>query len=373
MIRTMFFEGLQSYYAPITALLIFSIILYTDTFFSKYIRRLFFTELFIIIIIIIATWADRCLSIMDLNGMAWKLRTFTTFLNFALSPYSPMIFGLIYNKTGELKINPLYYMPAIGNTIFCILSIFTGWLFHIDSHNIYSRGPLFAIPFLISIFYLLSMIYYTIKQKNRPSRKTEAFFLTLITIAISGAMLLEVVFVIRFMIWSTTTVTVILYFLTLTNQKILYDPLTGIYSKVVYSKNLEQIQGKKNCTIAIIDLNDLKYFNDKYGHSAGNEALLSMTASILQTKTSSMRFYRCGGDEFALIGNPGISKKMTDILESAQNSCHPVKGEKVSFAFGIAQYHADDNLQDCINLADQAMYQQKNAMKKPGRNLNSGH
>lgn len=360
----MFFEGLQSYYAPVVTLAVFAVILFTDKLFSRYIKTLFLVEALIIAVIIIATWADRCLSVMDLGGAAWQFRTATTFTNFALSPLSPMILGLIYNKNGETHVPKIYYVPAGVNFLLCAASIFTGWVFNINSQNVYTRGPLFAVPFIVSGFYLLAMLLFTLRQTNMPSRKAEALYLAAIMLVTGIASLLEVIFVIRFIIWSTTEITVILYFLLLTTQKILYDPLTGIFSRVAYTKKLENIEGRKcGCTIAMIDMNGLKHINDTHGHDAGNRALISMTESILRAKSKSMLFYRYAGDEFAIIDKAGMKDKIEEVLAAAQKSCEPVKGEKVSFAYGIAECHQSEDIHHTINWADHAMYRQKKQMK----------
>ncbi len=359
----MFFEALQSYFAPFSTLFIFIIILCMDKIFSKYVKRLFLIKTALIGVIILATWADRCLSVMYLNGMAWKWRTLTTFLNFSLSPIPPMILSMIYYKNEKFEIKRIYYYLVIINFFLCVASIFTGWIFSISPDNVYKRGPLFIFPFLVSGFYMLSMIHFTMKQKDMPSRKSEAFFLILIMIITAVASILEVAFVVRFMLWSTTEITVIIYFLVLTTQELLYDPLTGVFSKVAYSKKLEQIREKGGCTIAIIDMNNLKLLNDTYGHSAGNRAILNMSKSVLRSKKQSMRLYRYAGDEFVLIDKFGTADKMHSALDKAQNSCGWVDGVKISFAFGIAECENGDDLDECFAKADREMYKQKRIMK----------
>ncbi len=359
----MFFEALQSYYAPVTTLLIFTVLIVTDKLFSKRFKRLFILEICVIFLIIAATWSDRCLSAVSLNGMAWKVRTATTFINFAFSPLSPMILVLIYRTEGDWRMHKLFFGPELCNIIFCILSIWAGLIFHISSENLYNRGPLFFFPFAVSAFYLLSLIFYSAKQQNKPNRLAETILLSGIMGAIGLASFLEVYFVIRFMIWSTTEICVILYFLLLTIQYIMYDPLTGAFSRVAYTKQLEKIDGRTACTIAMIDLNNLKQFNDGFGHSAGDDAICGVVSAVLKAIPRHMRLYRYGGDEFVLFSNTLCRGEMEDILLEAQNYCGTVEKTPLSFAFGVAEYHPGDDLHNTVLSADANMYRCKQQMR----------
>lgn len=81
------------------------------------------------------------------------------------------------------------------------------------------------------------------------------------------------------------------------SQKILYDSMTGTYSRVAYEKQMEKLNFKHQCTIAMIDLNNLKQLNDWYGHSSGDVATCSATAAVLKQKSRHMKLYRYGGDD----------------------------------------------------------------------------
>ncbi|MCI2105206.1 MAG: GGDEF domain-containing protein [Intestinimonas sp.] len=358
----MFFEGLQSYYAPCVTLLIFTVFVLTDRLFSARIKHMFLHEVGIILLIISATWADRCLSMVWLGGNAWKLRTATTFINFAFSPCSPMIFVLIYYVSSS-KRRWLFYLPELINFIFCIISVSTGCIFCITPENTYHRGRLFFIPFAVSAFYLFSLLISSSRQ-HKPNRRVETIFLAVILAALSGATLMEVAFTIRFMIWSTTTTSMILYFLLLNIQKVLYDPLTGAFSRMAYHKRLEKINGKSACTLAIIDINGLKQFNDHQGHAVGDTVINTVCQSILNVIPRNMSLYRYGGDEFILIQNSEAPDSMKAVLSAAQKGCGQIGGQRIFFAYGVVVYRPTDNLDDILLYADAEMYRCKARMTR---------
>ena len=285
----MFFQALESYYVPGVALMIFSAFLLTDQIFSRRSKKLFLLETGVLLLLIVDTWIDGMLSTETLGGIAWELRTATTFIEFSVSPCPLMILVLIYKAESLRGKQQLFFLPQLCNLLVCISSVFTGSIFYINPENHYSRGPLFFIPFTITAFYMFSLLFFTGKQKNKPSRRIESIFILLVMAVVALASLLEILAEMWFLIWGTAGICTILYFLLLMTQKILYDPVTGSLSRVAYEKQLEKISGNMTGTVAMIDLNNLKQINDCAGHSAGDAAICGVAAAIYKTKAMHMR------------------------------------------------------------------------------------
>ena len=53
--------------------------------------------------------------------------------------------------------------------------------------------------------------------------------------------------------------------------------------------------------IAVIDLNNLKYINDRFGHSEGDKTIEKIAETLLSIARAGDKVYRTGGDEFAVI------------------------------------------------------------------------
>lgn len=86
------------------------------------------------------------------------------------------------------------------------------------------------------------------------------------------------------------------------------DELTGINNRKAFNET-------EYSTVAIVDLDSLKYLNDTYGHRVGNNYMIELVA-VLRNIFGDDNVYRLGGDEFAVTGNTA-----TDIrrkLEQAQ-------------------------------------------------------
>jgi diguanylate cyclase (GGDEF)-like protein len=360
----MFLKALQSYYGPTVTLFIFAAFIINDRLFSVQIKKLFLIESVLIFAIICATWIDGCLSTLPAGNHVWKLRTGTSFLNFFLSPCSPAILISIY-QTHQWKTRLrsfLFYLPLTCNMILCIISIKYGIIFHITPENTYERGSLFIVPFAVSFFYAVSLVSLSWKQEKQ-NKKKETGLLAVIMIVAAGATLLEVSAGMYFMIWSTSEICVILYFLELTIQMLVFEPLTGAYSRIYYVRTLEKINRRAQYVLAMIDINNLKRINDTYGHCAGDEAICTTANALLKNADKRMRLYRIGGDEFVLMMKGSEHQALKNTLHRALLECNSHRPFPVSFAFGTVGYTPDQDLMKFLDKADSRMYLCKKQMK----------
>ncbi len=126
--------------------------------------------------------------------------------------------------------------------------------------------------------------------------------------------------------------------------------------------------------VIVLDINGLKTVNDTYGHDFGDMLIIDACKIICKTFRHSP-VYRIGGDEFAVILEGGDLKNYQKLLEDLQagieeynSRAHP--GSRVSIARGIAVYDSDTDLvyANVFKRADDAMYQNKIAMKNQKAN-----
>lgn len=356
----MFLEALQSYYAPTIVLLFFAFILAANQLLSLREKKLFLFEITIVGLMIMTTWVDRCVSAITV-GEWWRLRFLTSALQFAAAPISPLILLTIYQRNQPPRHKYLFALPAVVTAVLSLSSFSTGLVLQVVPGNIYSRGPLFMLPFVASALYLI-FILITVLKTNTPGRKLETLFLVCAGFAIAIACDLEIVFVIRYMIWSTTAGMLLLYFLVLTILKVLYDTQTGVYSRLAYTKRLDSIKEGQQLTFAMIDLNDLKAINDCYGHSAGDQAIAQLSQALLTLLQRGRKLYRFGGDEFVLIAKGWCKEELDEQLSQILADSGYVEDIPLSFAYGIVEHSCTDIHQATAEM-DRLMYENKAAMK----------
>ena len=150
-----------------------------------------------------------------------------------------------------------------------------------------------------------------------------------------------------------------------------YDALTGIYNRHYFEElyaNLDKRSkryGEHFC-ICIMDLNNLKQINDRFGHNAGDLAIKHFTNIFVENIRESDILARLGGDEFvAVFLNSDFDNTNQRILHiQSKLSGSPIQYDKdsfsVHFSFGIACYPRDASEgKDLIRIADQRMYSNK--------------
>lgn len=165
-----------------------------------------------------------------------------------------------------------------------------------------------------------------------------------------------------------------------------HDQLTKIYNRYGFYKNFSEAFTShsgvnKDIFIASVDLNDMKFINDNFGHSEGDEAL-RMTASALMQAAAAVDeriiCSRFGGDEFvvAMIGSGDSEEKSQLFRESfvfALNMINDESGKnyRVSASVGLSCSPLDDiqSIEELIERADRMMYTDKARHKRKPKDM----
>ena len=148
------------------------------------------------------------------------------------------------------------------------------------------------------------------------------------------------------------------------------DALTGVGSKLAYDNQMKELtdeirQGNPVFGIVMIDLNNLKYLNDTYGHEKGNLAIIKICSMVCDVFTHSP-VYRIGGDEFVVILKGRDYENVQELIQQFEQNMAQLEGrpwEKVSAAVGYALYEGEDNADEVFRKADHMMYENKKEMK----------
>lgn len=153
------------------------------------------------------------------------------------------------------------------------------------------------------------------------------------------------------------------------------DALTGVGSKAAFNQLLEKVSteiaaGTTALSVVMVDVNNLKYVNDTFGHDAGDTYLRGCCRIICEVFKHSPVF-RIGGDEFvAILRNADYENRETLIqtLNTAFDEAYAQEDSspwaRFSAAAGISDCEAGDTtLDQALKRADQAMYAAKQAFK----------
>jgi diguanylate cyclase (GGDEF)-like protein len=155
-----------------------------------------------------------------------------------------------------------------------------------------------------------------------------------------------------------------------------YDYLTQMPNRFLFNTRLEEaIEGARQAHSSValfyIDLDNLKYINDRYGHPAGDHAIQTTISNIHDVINPQDLFARIGGDEFALIVETVDDTKSLETLAERilLAASLPVYFEGtvlgLSCSIGIARYPYDaSNAAQLVHASDHAMYHVKKNGKK---------
>ncbi len=91
-----------------------------------------------------------------------------------------------------------------------------------------------------------------------------------------------------------------------------HDELTTLPSRRAFNDAMMRLQ--EPFSIAVVDIDHFKRFNDTYGHDTGDQ-VLRLVASKLARVTGGGRAYRCGGEEFNILFPGKTLDEVTDHLE----------------------------------------------------------
>ena len=158
-----------------------------------------------------------------------------------------------------------------------------------------------------------------------------------------------------------------------------YDALTGLYNRFFGMLTLNDwIINKKLFSLAFIDLDNLKYINDKYGHEEGDQYIIKVSGYLKSLLTGCI-VCRVGGDEFMMlmpnIGVDDADKLMNELQDALSNAEYPHgRDYSYSLSYGIVAVKADNALPpaDILRVADERMYQNKRAKKMKRKESLSG-
>lgn len=142
------------------------------------------------------------------------------------------------------------------------------------------------------------------------------------------------------------------------------DPLTGAFNKRYLEETEKRLKKKKAMfTLAMVDLDNFKPINDKFGHETGDEALRRVYKIFEEEKRIQDTIIRYGGDEFLMLLPATDTKGAKKLLKRMQKKVSTIQygNIKLGFSLGVVMEREAQHtkLQDLIRKADKRMYKDK--------------
>lgn len=154
-----------------------------------------------------------------------------------------------------------------------------------------------------------------------------------------------------------------------TERLLTRDELTGLYNRRFLKDTVSrEIKAGRPFGFVLIDINYFKYFNDYWGHSAGDNLLITIGRLLNKNVRPQDFVIRHSGDEFILLlpeSDPSTVETVLDrIIQAVESTNFPGEecfpNRKLSLAYGFAFFPGEaSNYQDLFAAADKALYRYK--------------
>ena len=340
------------------------------------------------IIIILCAASELFVVILnERNLKMFAIRDILRFLKFIFMPIMPIIASkALFGKVEEDHVTFIFGFIVRIYLMIGALLIAVGWFcFSIEGNNFAGRRDfyetmmynIYVVAFFISTLYMFAKaVQFSKAYQNKGCGQLVA----IICFVVFGAIIQVLNRKLR-TIWITIDVTAVFLFIYYDELILCIDGLTGLLNqKSLVNYLTNKASERKRCIVIVFDVNDFKYINDAYGHSAGDEILIAVSDVLKESYRNVGECYRMGGDEFAVIMLKDIEKiqqineHFIKNLEEKRESFNKEDSKKKEedrlpelphISYGTAIYEPSNKkkqtLPDTQKLADAEMYANKEA------------
>jgi diguanylate cyclase (GGDEF)-like protein len=149
------------------------------------------------------------------------------------------------------------------------------------------------------------------------------------------------------------------------------DALTGLHNRRYFHETLEREVSRarryrRPIALVLLDLDDFKAVNDRFGHLSGDEVLAEIGERIRAVVRTADIACRIGGEEFAVLlpeSGLGHAEQLYERLASAVAARPVGEAGELTISGGITHLHPDDSPTSFFERADEALYSAKAAGK----------
>jgi diguanylate cyclase (GGDEF)-like protein len=152
------------------------------------------------------------------------------------------------------------------------------------------------------------------------------------------------------------------------------DPLTGLWNRRYFEERLKEELGRsqraglgRRFSVMVLDLNDFKATNDRFGHPVGDSVLKDVGQFLVTHLRGHDVACRTGGDEFSVLLPDLSADDCGHLVDRLRSRLVTTNGERripIALSLGTASWpEAGDSVEALLTRADDAMYADKNKQK----------
>ena len=153
-------------------------------------------------------------------------------------------------------------------------------------------------------------------------------------------------------------------------ERAIKDPLTSVYNRRYFVESVKQLMAQSRrkmskITFLMVDINNFKSINDKFGHLEGDRVLKEVAMRLAELVREEDMVVRYGGDEFLVVladvGDENTIKRIASRISNGVSKFVKVKDEPVTLSIGWSVWNPSEmeKLEDVLRKADGMMYEMK--------------
>jgi diguanylate cyclase (GGDEF)-like protein len=148
------------------------------------------------------------------------------------------------------------------------------------------------------------------------------------------------------------------------------DWLTGLHNRRYLARELERLSQERisgPLSLAVLDLDHFKLINDRFGHAAGDHVLVRVARRLCDVLRGFDSVVRSGGEEFLVLMPRTDAHAATACCERIRQALAGEDWERIApgltltTSVGLASTEHPTDLEALVKLADQRLYEAKNA------------
>lgn len=326
----------------------------------------------VIILVIVACIADAITFSLDghtgrwVRALAYISNNILFLSNMAIGPLWVMLISLHLNGVVSKFQRNFMLIVCSVITVLMVVNFFNPIIFDINERNVYTRGPLFMVKNLLEVILMADgVVIYLISRYRSGGVK---FFPVLQFVTpIFVCVCLQMFYYGISTIWVGIAVGYTSLMLSLQNENIFIDKLTGLYNRYYLDKISGELKRKRKIAMMMLDMNDFKSINDTWGHSQGDDALVSLAGVLQKSVGPDGTVVRYAGDEFVIVIDNGDEKSAEAYSELIKKNLeefntHQKKKYKLSASIGVGVFDLEkSNIDKILERIDKRMYEDKKA------------
>lgn len=352
----MFKELVEINYAPVVSLGCLLIFILTNNYFNKRTRTLFLVSCILVLCLTVADSIEYWTASFHTLS---PLRIWMSAIGYSIRPV--ILFVVILLILGDISDKKLICLslPLVVNTLIAFSALFTDIAYAYTMDNQFVRGPIGYFAFVTSGFYEIMLLICTVRM-YQSTRISETVISVAVIVMFALSTLMESVWKYEGVINTSGAVALTFYYLYLNTQQFKRDSMTNVFNRRCFYLDSEKYISSISAVMSI-DLNDLKKWNDEFGHAKGDEAICTLVHCIESVIPKNCYLYRVGGDEFMILCFNKDKAVIKQFLSEIKNS---IAQTPFSCAIGVAYSNSDMDFKRMCLQADQEMYEDKMRMKQ---------